>query len=112
MINENSSDQKRLFNVTKSLLNMSKQHPVIPPTVDKCEFANNLGTFFQDKILKIHCDIQSSLDSSTETVASGPETAHSSPPVPVSNLLTEFIPLTEKDVERLIMQLSKEVMYS
>ena len=29
MINENSSDQKRLFNVTKSLLNMSKQHPVI-----------------------------------------------------------------------------------
>ena len=58
---------------------MSKQHPVIPPTVDKREFANNLGTFFQDKILKIHCDIQSSLDSSTETVASGPETAHSSP---------------------------------
>ena len=108
MINENSDNQKRLFNVTKFLLNMSKQYPTIPPTVDKCKFANNLGTFFQDKILKIHCDIQSSLDSGTETVTSGLEMAHSSPHVSVSKLLTEFKPLTEKDVEKLIMQLSKK----
>ena len=107
MIDENSHDQKRLFNVTKSLLNMSKQDPMIPPSVDKCEFANNLGNFFQDKILKIHCDIQSSLDSSTDTI-SGLETARSSSHVSVPNLFTEFLPLTQMDVEKLIMQMSKK----
>ena len=54
MIMENSSNQRSLFNVTKSLLNMTKLHPVIPPHIDKRTFVNDLGNFFCDKIVRIH----------------------------------------------------------
>lgn len=45
-ITDNSSNQRKLFDVTKSLLNMTKSDSVIPPSVDNHDFVNGLGDFF------------------------------------------------------------------
>ena len=42
-ISENSSDQKKLFQITKSLLNMKKSTLDIPPHIDTETFVNDLG---------------------------------------------------------------------
>ncbi|XP_041466267.1 uncharacterized protein LOC121416820 [Lytechinus variegatus] len=60
-ITDNSSNQKKLFGITKSLLNMTKSDLVIPPSVDNYDFVNGLGDFFEQKVVKIHCDIESLL---------------------------------------------------
>ena len=41
---------------------MSNQNPVIPCTTDKDTFVNALGKYFHDKVVKIHKDIETSVD--------------------------------------------------
>ena len=41
--------KKRLFDVTKSLLNVTKSDLVIPPNVDNHKFVDELGDFFVQK---------------------------------------------------------------
>ena len=96
----------------KTLLNVPKQHPIIPVSVDKKLFVDNLGTFFNDKVVKIHCDIQSSMDSVTRTEDTA--TGHTSIPPPdiTFEVLSEFKPLSGKDVEKLIMKSKKKIMFS
>ena len=52
-ISENSSDQKKLFSATKKLLNHSDETPY-PPFDDKLKFANEMGSYFVEKISNIH----------------------------------------------------------
>ena len=51
---ENSSNQRRLFAASKELLNLENKNAVFPPFDDKLEFANQMGTFFVQKIANIH----------------------------------------------------------
>ena len=49
---ESSTDQKKLMNLTKSLLNMKKSIVELPPHIDTKTFVNDLGSCFDQKIMK------------------------------------------------------------
>ena len=51
-INENSSDQRKLFSATKKLLNHTDEVPY-PPFNDKLKFANEMGFYFIEKTVNI-----------------------------------------------------------
>ena len=68
-INENSSDQKKLFGITKSLLCIKKSTPNVPPHIDKGIFVNELGSFFEQKIKKICDNIQAYLTDESNRIA-------------------------------------------
>ena len=48
-ISENSSDQKKLFSVTKKLLKHTDEFPYPP----KLKFANEMGSYFIEKTVNI-----------------------------------------------------------
>ena len=104
LVSEHKENTKALFNIIKGLLNMSNKQPIVPRNVDSKSFVNNLGKFFLDKVQKIHNDIDLKLNN-----------VHVDKPinddVPV-NLqivtLTSFKSLSEQDVRKLIMKLSKK----
>ena len=50
---ENNSSQRNLFSATKRLLNQGHEVP-FPPTNDKLVLANEMGSFFVEKIDAIH----------------------------------------------------------
>ena len=105
MVVENKDDQKGLFKVVKSLLNMSNQNPVIPCTTDKDTFVNALGKYFHDKVVKIHKDIETSVDVhaiNESNIITPVESSHN------VVMLSSFRPLSENDTEKLIMKLSKK----
>ena len=103
-ISENSFDQKKLFQITKSLLNMKKSTLDIPPHIDTETFVNDLGTYFEQKIVK-NCDnIQSNLGKIPDT---GRLQSHSSC-TEVQDKLTQFSSLCENDVQKLVMRLNKK----
>ena len=66
LIMENKDNQKKLFNIVKSLLNMSNKQHLIPCNIDKHKFVNQLGNYFHDKVLKIHKNIETRLDAMNE----------------------------------------------
>ena len=103
-ISENSSDQKKLFQITKSLLNMKKSTLDIPPHIDTKTFVNDLGTYFEQKIVKICDNIQSNLGKIPDT---GRLQSHSSC-TEVQDKLTQFSSLCENDVQKLVMKLNKK----
>ena len=49
-IKQNSSDQRKLFNVTKSLLCDTDTNTASFPRVDTLQLANDFGNFFAQKI--------------------------------------------------------------
>ena len=51
-INENSSDQRKLFSATKKLLNHTDEVPY-PPFNDKLKFANDMVSYFIEKTVNI-----------------------------------------------------------
>ena len=56
-IGENSSDQRKLFAATRTLLNHTHEVPY-PPFEDKLTFANEMGSYFIEKIdnIQAHLD--------------------------------------------------------
>ena len=55
-INENSTDQRKLFRASKSLQNLSKGSG-LPLSTDDCQLANDFGKFFAQKITDIRVAI-------------------------------------------------------
>ena len=93
---ENASDQKKLFHIAKSLLNMKKSTLDLPPHIDTENFVNELGTYFEQKIVKMCDDIQSKLADRIPNQLSCIE---------VQSKLTQFSPLCVNDVKKLVMKL-------
>ena len=54
---ENNSNQRKLFSVTKRLLNQGHEVP-FPPTINKLVLANEMGSFFVEKINAIHYKLE------------------------------------------------------
>ena len=57
-ITENSTDQRRLFRASKSLLNLSKGSG-LPLSTNDYQLANDFGKFFAQKVADIWSDIRS-----------------------------------------------------
>ena len=102
---DNSSNQRKLFNITKSLLNMTKSHLVVPPRIDNHDFVNGLGDFFEQKVVKIHCDIESV---SHEVDISFNHSFDRSCSSCNSHKLANFTLLSQSDVRNLVLNLSKK----
>ena len=91
-IEENSKDQKKLFAASNRLLNRGSAD-CLPPTIDKAQFAEDIGKFFVQKIVNIrsrlncHGAIDSHKPDTEDTESSF---VH----------LTEFEMLTEQDVSK------------
>ena len=51
-IEENSGDQKKLFAASNRLLNRGSAD-CLPPTIDRAQFAEDIGKFFVQKIVNI-----------------------------------------------------------
>ena len=93
-IEENSKDQKKLFAASNRLLNRGSAD-CLPPTIDKAQFAEDIGKFFVQKIV----DIRSRLDSQGDADYH----KHDTEDIESSFVhLTEFQMLTEQDVKSLI----------
>lgn len=54
---ENNSNQRKLFSATERLLNQGHEVP-FPPTIDKLVLANEMGSFFVEKINAIHYKLE------------------------------------------------------
>lgn len=93
---ENSSNQRKLFSATKKLLNQGHDVP-FPPTSDKLVLANEMGSFFVEKIDAIHAKLDRLADCLHDShfdymyVKTSP-----------TRTLDSFIPLTESAVSELI----------
>ena len=70
-IQQNSSDQRKLFNVTKSLLCDINTNTASFPRVDTVRLANDFGNFFAQKIENINASLA---NLSTSSVPSLPAT--------------------------------------
>ncbi len=99
-VNENSNDQRKLFKVSRSLLNLNKTF-MLPPHSNDTKLANKMGTFFVQKI----SSIRSKLDEFCSP--------HLSNPVPTGSrvcetcTLIEFERLSEESVRKLILGSNK-----
>ena len=103
LIMENKDNHKKLFNVVKSLLNMLNKQPLIPCNIDKHKFVNQLGNYFHDKVLKIHKNIETRLDAMDES------RTYSLQVISLDVVMfSNFKPLSEHEVENLILNLSKK----
>ncbi len=57
-IKANNSNQHKLFTAAKKLLNHGDKRVAFPPSVDKLEFANQMGSYFVEKIHNIHTNLE------------------------------------------------------
>ena len=91
---ENNSNQRNLFSATERLQNQGHELP-FPPTRDKLVLANEIGSFFVEKIDAIHIKLDRLADclhdSHFDYVKMLP-----------TRTLDSFIPLTESAVSKLI----------
>ena len=101
-ITVNSTDQKKLFGITKSFLNMKKSTPSVPPHIDTGNFVNDLGSFFEQKVLKISDSIKTCLADESNVIA------RNTPCSGVQHKLTQFSSLSESDVQRMVMKSNKK----
>ena len=93
-IDKNSSNPKDLFTATKKLL--KHDHDVtFPPSDNKLTLANEMGTFFIDKIRTINAK----LDKLTSAL---PEVSSDDTESSCGALMDHFKPLSEGDVRKLI----------
>ena len=97
-IEENSGDQKKLFAASNRLLNRGSAD-CLPPTIDRAQFAEDIGKFFVQKIV----NIRSRLDSHGAVNYHKPDIEG----IESSFVhLTEFKILTEQDVKSLMQHSS------
>ena len=93
-INRNSSNQKDLFLATKRLLKQYHEVP-FPAFKDKLTFANQMGSFFVEKIKMIHLKLDG-VSSTLPDISSNIADSWS------GSWLDHFKPLSECEVHRLI----------
>ena len=93
-IEDNSNNQRRLFSAAKKLLNQGDNRAMYPPVDDNIKLANQLGTFFIQKIVTIG----SKLDNMVQGLPSLPDDHTQVSPPP----LIKFTPLMEEKVCELI----------
>ena len=98
-ITENSTDQRRLFRASKSLLNLLKGSG-LPSSTNDYQLANDFGQFFAQKIADIRSDIRSA---STKQICL-PVNATSTV---TASCFSEFNLLSESEVCDLITASSK-----
>ena len=99
-IEDNNNNQRRLFSAAKKLLNQEDNRAMYPPVDDNIKLANQLGTFFVQKIVTIG----SKLDNMVQGLPSLPDDHTQVSPPP----LIKFTPLTEEKVRELINSSAKK----
>ena len=99
-IEDNSKNQRRLFSAAKKLLNLGDNRAMYPPVDDNIKLANQLGTFFIQKIPTI-C---SKLNNMVQGLPSLPDDHTQVSPPP----LIKFTPVTEEKVRELINSSAKK----
>ena len=99
-IQDNSSSQRHLFSAAKKLLNQGDNRAVYPPLDDNIKLANQLGTFFIQKIETIG----SKLDNMAQGLPALPDDYSPVSPPPFS----KFNPLMEEKVHKLINNSTKK----
>ena len=95
-IDENSSDQGRLFRASKRLLNFHVDR-ALPPHTDARMLANEMGEYFVHKITAI----MSELDADASGATSRPTSAST------CSVFSEFSPLSEESVRRIAASSAK-----
>ena len=101
-IDENSTDQERLFRAAKKLLAKNEELS-FPDYQDKSVLANDIGRFFVRKIDRIRSDIEAlDIDSSARDAV--PDDLV----VDDAHTLSTFRPLTENEVHALIQKSAKK----
>ena len=101
-IDKNSSNPKDLFTATKKLLKLDHEIP-FPPSDNKLTLANEMGTYFIDKIRTIHAKLDK-LTSALSEISSDDTESRS------GVLMDHFKPLSEGDVRKLIEGFPKKVV--
>ena len=101
---ENSSNQRKLFSATKKLLNQGHDVP-FPPTSDKLVLANEMGSFFVEKIDVIHAKLDRLADCLHDSHFDYMY-GKTSP----TRTLDSFIPLTESAVSELMAVLRRRAV--
>ena len=87
------NDQKAIHKTANFLLGRSKS-TVLPEHESSKELANRFGAFFTEKIVKIRQNLTSSDGASTNDI----------PAVPTIPQLTEFAPVTEAELRKVILK--------
>ena len=103
-VHESSTDKKKLFSLIKSLLSMKKSVVELPPHIDTGTFVNDLGSYFDQKVMKICDRIHSGLGEqcSTRNVPSDNSNAG------LQHIFCQFKSLVENDVKNLVMKSNKK----
>lgn len=99
-VDENSSDQGRLFRASKTLLGYNDS-PLFTHYEDKALLVNEIGKFFGHKIVKIRDQIDAKAISTTESIPNDPS-------VDEAHLFSKFQPLSQSDALKLIQKSSKK----
>ena len=99
-VDENSSDQGRLFRASKKLLGYNDS-PLFTHYEDKSLLVNEIRKFFVHKIVKIRDQIDAKAISTTESIPDNPS-------VDEAHLFSKFQRLSQSDVLKLIQKSSKK----
>ena len=99
-IQDNSCSQRHLFSAAKKLLSQGDNRAVYPPVDDNIKLANQLGTFFIQKIETIG----SNLDNMAQGLPAFPDDHAPVSPPP----FRKFSPLTEEKVRKLMNSSTKK----
>ena len=75
VISENSSNQKKLMSATKKLLNHTEEVPY-PPFYDKLKFANEMGSYFIEKIVNVQVKLDDMASGFSDRPSSGNNCPH------------------------------------
>ena len=98
LIQENSSDQGKLFRVSKRLLNQNS-HVLFPPHFSKAMLANEMANFFVEKV----SNIRAKLECTTEDCRDCASIMD-----PQTSLFSSFQAITEEEAHSIIMNLAKK----
>lgn len=96
-INDNSTNQKKLFAAANTLLNQGKKNTVLPPCDDKLELADKMGSYFVQKVT----DIRTKLDVMAQDLSIDQDTPLNCTSSPTTNF-NKFTALSELEVQKLI----------
>ena len=99
-VDENSSDQVRLFRASKKLLGYNDS-PLFTHYGDKSLVVNEIWKFFAHKIVKIRDKIDAKAISTSESIPDDPS-------VDEAHLFSKFQPLSQSDDLKLIQKSSKK----
>ena len=95
-IDENSSDQRRLFRASKHLLNFHVDR-ALPPHTDACMLANEMGEYFVHKITTIRSELDADASGATSLATSASTCSE----------FSEFSPLSDESVRRIAASCAK-----